>query len=158
MSWKAVALLFFGTVLAAGLIVGAVLYLLFRAGGGPVEAADSLLQSLSRGDVEGAWGETADEFRDGTSLEQFEAFVHEWRLTEASTRTWHARSVSGDVGFSRATVRLEDGKRVPMLFQAARSDERWRVTSIAIEVDNYPWPIQKGAIVSAGADGVVTKD
>lgn len=158
MSWKAVALLFVGTVLAAGLVVGAVLYVLFRAGGGPVEAADTLLQSLARGDVEGAWRQTTDDFRGGTTLEQFETFVREWRLTEASTRTWHARSVNGDVGFSRATVRLEDGKRVPLTFQASREGERWRVTAISIEVDNYPWPIQKGTIISTGAEGIALKD
>jgi len=152
------ALLFVGTVLAAGLVVGAVLYILFRAGGGPVEAADELLQSLSRGDVDSAWHQTSRGFREGTTLEQFAAFVREWRLTEATTRTWHTRSVSGDVGYSRATVRLEDGKRVPMFFHAAREDKRWRVTAIAVEVDNYPWPIQKGAIISAGANGVVIKD
>jgi hypothetical protein len=158
MSWKAVALLFVGTVLTAGLVVGAVLYILFRAGGGPVEAADGLLQSLSRGDVEGAWRQTAREFRERTTLEQFEMFVSEWRLTEASTRTWHARSVDGDLGFSRATVRLQDNQRVPLVFQSRKHDERWQVTSIAVEVDNYPWPIERGTIVSLGAEGVVTKD
>lgn len=158
MSWKAVALLFIGTVLASGVVVATVLYILFRASGGPVEAADGVLRSLSRGDIEGAWRQTSDDFREATALEQFEKFVHEWGLTQATSRTWHARSVNGNVGFSRATVRLEDGKRVPLLFQAARIGEQWRVTGIGIEVDNYPWPIQQGTMVSVGTGGIVLKD
>ncbi|GIV03204.1 MAG: hypothetical protein D6724_09525 [Armatimonadetes bacterium] len=157
MSWKAVMLLFVGILLSAGLVVAAIMALLFRASGGPVEAGDQVLQEIWNGNLARAYDLTAPAFRKDTSAEEFGRFVEQWRLTEAKSRTWHTRSVSGDAGFARATVRLDSEHKVPLVFEAEREGETWRVTVISIEVENYPLPIPPGTLVRIGRGGVVEK-
>jgi hypothetical protein len=157
MSWKAVVLLFLGILLSAGLLVAAILTLLFRASGGPVEASDQILQEIWNGNLDGAYQLTAPAFQKRTAAEEFRRFVEEWRLNEAKSRTWHTRSVAGNSGFARATVRLEGDRKVPLIFEAEREGEVWKVTGMAVEVENYPFPIPTGTLVRIGSGGPVEK-
>lgn len=146
MGWKK------GCLLAAG--VGLVLVALgagvvFYATSGAVEAADEFLAALGEGDVEGAYGMTAAAFQERQSQAAFALVIEALGLDSYQSSTWTSRSVEGSRAELEGTFTNRGGDRLPLELTLVKSDDGWRVFSVAGE--------QAGAAVQRpGESGAVS--
>lgn len=130
MSWKKGCLIAVVALLALGAIVVAVV---FYATSGAVEAADEFLETVGRGDLDGAYRQTAPAFQAQQDREAFERVIGQLGLTEYESRSWSSRSVEGGRAEVAGTVKTRAGDRIPLEMTLIKSEGEWRVFSLSGE-------------------------
>lgn len=124
--WKKIAL---GAVVFVTLVIGLALYLTAPL----VVPIERQLEALRRGDIDGAYAQTAQAFRQATSKQAFSAFLRtNPALTEAADISIAERSWENDNGNVRGSLKTQDGGVVPVEFRLVREGGEWKILGIQL--------------------------
>jgi hypothetical protein len=122
-----------GALAALGGFIIVVLFLAFTMTSGLPKAADQFFAHIVAGDVETAYTETADFFKENTTYEDFAAGVDYYNLNLYESSTWNSRSVENDLGELSGTITLSDGSVYTSEMQFTKEDGAWRVNFLSVE-------------------------
>lgn len=118
-----------GVAVAVGLIVWLVLWLT----AGVVEPVHRQLAALKAGDMDAAYAETSEAFRQATPLDRFTAFVGEYPiLKDHADYSFPRRSIENGVGYVSGTLTSATGGVTPIEYQLVKENEAWKILYINI--------------------------
>lgn len=113
-------------------IVG-VFWLAMAATQGIADVANSQLKALRDGDTIKAYSYTSKDFRDATSLEDFQKFVDSYpSLKNNQEASFSDRETSNDVGTLKGTLKSSDGGSTPIEYKLVKENGEWKILSIRL--------------------------
>jgi len=120
-------------IIGLAVIAIVVVVIAFSATSGVVKAVEKHLALLKEGDVAGAYELTSGEFKNATSLAEFEAFVAQYpALSNNKSHSFTERSVENNMGTVRGSLTAEDGTVTPIKYTLVKERGEWRILSIEI--------------------------
>jgi len=108
----------------------AIVVLVFRLTAPLVQAADSFLAQLGKGQVEQAYQSTAAEFRQATTADEFAEMVRGNQLDQFQSASWSSRSFKNSQGEVSGTVRLATGKEISLKVLLLHQQGSWKVAGL----------------------------
>lgn len=118
-----------GLAVFAGSIVG----LAFWITAALVEPIDRQLDALKAGNVDAAYAETSEAFRQATSLQAFTDFVAANPvLKDVASHTFSDRSFENDVGKVTGTLTSSTGTEVAVTYQLVKEGGVWKILHIQL--------------------------
>lgn len=122
--WKKITL---GVVSVIVLAVGAAFY--FTSG--LIEPVDRQLMAFRSGDIQSAYGETSQAFRESTSFDDFRKFVENYPiLTKIEEHTFSERKVENGVGYLSGKLITKDGGVQPVEYRLVKENDEWKILGI----------------------------
>lgn len=128
MNWKKGCLVALG---AGVVLVVLVIVVVFWATSGAVGVADEFLESIGKGDLAAAYGQTAPAFQAQTDAAAFAVVVGELGLTDYASRTWTSRSVENAQAELEGTFTTHAGDSIPLEMRLVKVGDEWRVFSLS---------------------------
>ena len=118
-----------GAAVAAALVI--FVWLLISATSGLVEPIERQLTALKAGDIDAAYAETSEAFRQGTSKDDFAKFVDQFPiLKNAASHSFTSRSFENDVGNVSGSLIAADGAVTPISYQLVKEKDVWKIVNI----------------------------
>jgi hypothetical protein len=119
-----------GAALAA---LAVFVWLLISATSVLIEPIDRQLAALKAGNIDAAYAETSEAFRQGTSKDDFAKFVDTFPiLRNAASRSFTSRSIEGDVGTVSGSLIASDGALTPITYQLVKENGAWMIVNIKL--------------------------
>lgn len=124
--WKKIIL---GIV--AFIILVVVLALVFTSS--ITSVADKQLTALRHGDMVAAYALTSKDFRNSTSLAEFEKFVNTYpSLKNNQKASWSAREINNGQGTLKGKLVAMDGGVTPIEYHFVKENEEWKIIGISL--------------------------
>lgn len=119
-----------------GGVVGVIVLIItlsFWATSSLVKIFDQHLDYLKAGDVEAAYAQTSQAFRNVTSLEDYKSYVNQLTvLSKNSGRTYTTREIVNDTGTIIGTLKSSDGSALPFRADFIKENGEWKMYGIQI--------------------------
>jgi hypothetical protein len=115
---------------AVGILVGAILVLVFALTGGAVDAAEAFLTHVGNGRYEEAYRSAAPQFRSNQDLAAFRAVAQRYGLDKYESASWNSREINDGRATLEGAIRTKGGGRVPATVVLVKSDGNWLVYSL----------------------------
>lgn len=114
-------------------VIAAIVWIALSATSGLVEPIDRQLAALKSGNVDAAYAETSDGFRQATSLEQFGTFVQQYPiLKDYASYSFSSRSFENNVGKVSGTLTASAGAVTTIDYQMVYERETWKIHGISL--------------------------
>ncbi|WP_193165574.1 hypothetical protein [Microbulbifer hainanensis] len=117
------------------------------------KTADEFL-ALARNDSKAAYAYLSEDFRAGTSFEEFSSFIKTSALDKYESSSWESRSRNGNRGTLKGSITTVSGGVIPLTLNLVKGNGSWKVYSIQkpssgiqIESENGELPTQKEQVV-----------
>lgn len=122
-----------GGCLTLLLLVGAILYFVFRITAGPVDVVNQQLNALRGGDIDKAYSYCSTAFKENTNLEAFRNFVESYPLLKSSIEySSYNREISGNLSTLKGSIKAKDGSALPAEYRLIREKGSWKVQYISL--------------------------
>jgi hypothetical protein len=100
---------------------------------GLVDRVEAHLDAIKAGDLRSAYEQSAAQFRQEATFEQYEAFVQHYpSLAGVSSYDVGAREFKNNVGTVEVTVEDAAGAALPLTFTLTKENDAWRVFRIDV--------------------------
>ncbi len=128
--WLKIVLgIFIGLALFAAGIIG----LAFWLTGGLVEPIDRQIAALKAGNMQAAYEETSEAFRQATPMPAFVAFVDANPiLKDVASHSFADRSFENDKGTVKGTLTSSTGGVVPATYDLVKENAAWKIIHIQL--------------------------
>ena len=127
--WKKIAI---GMVVAVVAFIGLALFLT----SGLVTPVEAYLGALKGHNVEAAYAQTSERFREATSREQFDAFVAgNPAMSQIKDFSIGERQVENNIGAVKGTLSLENGEEVTFEFRLVNEADEWKIMGFQLGED-----------------------
>ena len=111
-TWLKIAL---GVAAGVAVVIGLIVWLALWLTSGVIEPVHRQLAALKAGDMDAAYAETSEAFRQATPLEKFTAFVGEYPiLKDYAVYSFSSRSIENSVGHVSGTLTSATGGVTPI--------------------------------------------
>jgi hypothetical protein len=123
-------------IIVGAIILGVVLLIGTCAGGlhfllkGPSEAGDKLVQLCGAHKYHEAYELTAPGLRATRDEAAFTAELQKLGLDRATSVSWSSRQINNSNGRVVGTVRLSDGRELPLEVRSVKEGGRWQITEV----------------------------
>lgn len=119
-----------GAVLAFILLI---LVIVFYATSGIVGTIKDQLSALRSGDMVTAYSYTSKDFRNVTSLEDFESFVKNYSALNNNTDTsFTTREIKNGEGIVKGTLTGKDGEKIAVEYHLVKENGTWKILRVVI--------------------------
>jgi hypothetical protein len=120
-----------GIAAIAALVV--FVWLIFSATSVLIEPIERQLTALKAGDIDAAYAETSEAFRQGTSKDDFAKFVDQFPiLKNAASHSFTSRSFENDIGTVSGSLIAADGALTPITYQLVKENGAWKIVNIRV--------------------------
>jgi Domain of unknown function (DUF4864) len=120
-----------GIAAIAALVV--FVWLIFSATSVLIEPIERQLTALKAGDIDAAYAETSEAFRQGTSKDDFAKFVDQFPiLKNAASHSFTSRSFENDIGSVSGSLIAADGALTPITYQLVKENGAWKIVNIRV--------------------------
>jgi len=100
---------------------------------------DRQLAAMREGNVQAAYAETSQSFRQSTSIEEFERFVAANPIiTTITGHSFPQRRVENGVGYLTGSLTTDSGGVQPVGYRLVKENDEWKILSITFnpQTDN----------------------
>lgn len=101
---------------------------------GTTRAADSFLNQLGSGDVNGAYQSGATDLRQQQTLEQFTINARQLQLTEYQSASWSNVNIVNNQGTVEGMMTTKSGGAVPLKVTLVKENGAWKVSAVSSTV------------------------
>lgn len=108
------------------------------------EAADTFFGKLASNDVQGAYNETTQQFKNTTSFEEFNGFVAGYELNKYESATWNQREVNNSEGQLKGNIILNGLGEKPLTLNLKKEGDTWKIQGINIGTSELAVAPEKG--------------
>lgn len=128
--WLKIAL---GVAAGAAVVIGAIVWIALWATSGIVEVAERQLAALKAGNIEAAYAETSEQFRQQTPLDAFTAFVDQYPiLKEHASHSFANRKIENNVGELSGSLTSSTGGVTPIQYRLVKENDAWKIIYLNI--------------------------
>lgn len=128
--WLRIALMVAGGVAAA---IAAIVFIALWATSGIVEPVERQLAALKAGNMDAAYSETSEAFRQETPLDEFTTFVGQYPiLREHASYSFANRSINNGVGELTGSLTSATGGVTPVQYRLVKENDAWKIIYINI--------------------------
>jgi len=128
--WLKIALMVTGGVAA---VIVAIVFIALWATSGIVEPVERQLAALKAGNMDAAYAETSEAFRQETPLEAFTAFVGQYPiLKDHASHSFSNRSINNGVGELSGSLTSPTGGVTPVQYRLVKENDAWKIIYINI--------------------------
>jgi len=122
-----------GIIAGLALFAGAIIAFVFWLTSGLLEPIDRQLTALKAGDMQAAYAETSDAFREATPMDAFVGFVDSNPiLKDVASKSFPTRSFENNLGKVEGTLTASTGAVVPVAYQLVKENESWKILHIQL--------------------------
>ena len=124
-------------LIAVATIIVLAVGLAFFATSGLVDPVERHITALRQGNVQAAYDETSQAFRESTSLEQFSGFVKANPiLTKVTDHSFPERKVENGIGTLSGTLTTANGGVQPIVFRLVKENDEWKILGINLNPES----------------------
>jgi hypothetical protein len=114
-------------------LIAVVVWIAFSATSGLIETVERQLAALKAGNIDAAYSETSDGFRQATSQEQFAGFVQQYPiLKDYGSYSFPNRSFENNTGKVSGTLTATGGEVTTIDYQMVYEKDAWKVHNISL--------------------------
>ncbi len=123
--WLKIALLVAAGVAAA---IGAIVLIALWATSGLLEPVERQLAAMKAGNMEAAYAETSEAFRQQTPMDAFTGFVEQYPiLKDHASHSFANRSINNGVGELAGKLTSPTGGVVPVNYRLVKENDAWKI-------------------------------
>ncbi len=112
------------------LILGAIIFWVFRLSAPMVTEGENFLNTLGSGSTQAAYAMTSATLRSGQTQEDFARTTKAYGLDGFQSASWSNRKINNDRGILEGTARTKTGGSVPLTIEMILENGIWKVLSI----------------------------
>lgn len=122
-----------GVVAGLAVVIGVIVWFALWATSGIVEVAERQLAALKAGNMDAAYAETSEQFRQQTPVDAFTAFVNQYPiLKEHASHSFSNRSINNGVGELNGTLTAPSGGVTTIQYRLVKENDAWKVLYLNI--------------------------
>ena len=118
--------------LFAALVIGAAFF--FTAD--IVSEADRFFAKVANKNIESAYQDTSDAFRQATSLSELEQFFVSSKINQYKQASWSSRSVQNGAGQLLGIITTKDDSEIPLRVEFVKQGGAWKIQGIFLNHQN----------------------
>jgi hypothetical protein len=128
--WLKITLLVTAGVAAA---IAVIVYVVISMTNVLIEPVARQLAALKAGDMDSAYAETSEAFRQATTKEAFGKFVDEYPiLRDAADHSFPTRNINNNEGYLRGSLTSSTGGVTPIEYRLVKENGFWKVIYINV--------------------------
>ncbi|MGE0500067.1 MAG: DUF4864 domain-containing protein [Rhizobiaceae bacterium] len=114
-------------------VIAAIVYLVISWTSVLVEPVARQLAALKAGDMDAAYAETSEAFRQSTTKEAFGKFVDEYPiLKDAADHSFPNRNIKNNEGYLRGSLTSSSGGVTPIEYRLVKENGFWKIIYINV--------------------------
>lgn len=122
---------------AAAVVIAAIVYIAISATNVLVEPVARQLAALKAGNMEAAYSETSEAFRQATSQDAFRKFIDEYPiLKDAADHSFPTRNITNGEGYLRGSLTSSTGGVTPIEYRLVKENDAWKIIYINVNPAN----------------------
>lgn len=122
-----------GVVAGVIAVIVAIVYIALWATSGLIEPVERQLAALKAGNMEAAYAETSEAFKQATPMQSFTAFVDQNPiLKDTASHSFSSRSINNGIGVLEGQLTSSSGGVVPVKYQLVKENDAWKIQHIQL--------------------------